>query len=148
MSTRYDLKAVNLMVGGFRVSGAAENGLVEFEWAHDLAELTTGADGDSIVSTLNGNAMFANITLLESALSYAQLAGQMEIARIASQLGGPQPAIPFFMFDTINGDSVSGGCRFVQRPAPSKARTVGERTFRVVIPKAIALYGTLNVLPF
>jgi hypothetical protein len=148
VSLRYDLKAVNLMVGGFRINGAGENGLVEFEWERDIAEVTVGADGDAIVSALNSNALFADITLLESALGYTTLAAQMEIQRIASGLGGPQPAIPFFLFDTINGDSVSGGCRFLTRPGPSKGRTVGERVFRVVLPKAVVLYGTLNVAPF
>lgn len=147
MSLTYDLKAVDLMIGGFRMSGAGEAGLVEYEWASDLAELTVGADGEAIVSALNNNALIATVTLMESSVSYATLAANMEVARLLSGIA-PLPANPFFMFDRRNGDSVSGTARFLTRPTPSKLATVGEREFRIVLPKAIVLYGTLNVVPF
>lgn len=148
MAQRYDLKAVGLSIGTVSMGGYGENGGIEFEDERDLGSYTVGADGLAVFNANNSSVVFCTITLLESARSYTLLALEMEARRILSQVGGPLPPLPFFMFDRINGDSVSGAnCNFMQRPMQNKARGVSERVFRVGIPKAVRLYGTLNLSP-
>jgi hypothetical protein len=147
MAKRYDLKAVDLIIAGLRITGFGENAAIEFEEERDLGEITVGADGAAIFSSLNSKTLFVTITLLESTVGYTTLAGIMQAQIANHDLGLPTLPIAFLMTDRLNGDSVASvDTFFVQRPVASKGRTVGERVFRLVLPDANRTYGILNVI--
>ena len=74
----YDLQSVYLTLGGYRIGGYGEDGGIEFEYSADIGELKTGADGQSVFSRINNPAMLCTITVMETSLSYKQLADLMQ----------------------------------------------------------------------
>lgn len=139
----YSLAAVQLTVGNFLIGGFGEDGGVEFEWDADIGEITNGATGETVFSANNNFTARVNITVLESSGSYRDLGILLKAQEVASAIGFAIP-IPFAMLDSISGDNISTPTAlFTQRPTQSKARTVGERTFQMVIPGGAltALYG-------
>lgn len=139
----YDLKAVDLVIGGVVIEGFAPDDAIEFEWASEIGESTVGADGHPVFSRYNDQRLFCRIHLLETTQGYRNLAALM-----ATQAGQEAvTALSFLMRDRINGDEVSDRfATFLERPVPSKGRTAGTRTFRLVLPNAgaTASYGASN----
>lgn len=129
----YDLKAVYLLVGGYRIGGFGEQGAVSFEYGSNLVETTISADGQGTVSRSNDDSMTATITVMETSKSYKDLAALM----VAQQAQSPITRLEFLMKDDINGDKVSARhAVFTMRPKPNKAKKVGEREFELWLPNA------------
>lgn len=139
----YDLKAVDLVIGGVVIDGFGPDDAIEFEWASEIGESTVGADGSPVFSRYNDQRLMCRITLLETTQGYRNLAALMA-AQAAQEAIQP---LSFLMRDRINGDEVHDRfATFMERPTPSKGRTAGTRTFRLVLPNAGAsvLYGASN----
>lgn len=141
----YDFKENDIVVGGHRLSGFAEDGGVEYDMASDIAEHISGADGQVTASKNNDNRMVATITVMETSRAYAVLAELMQ-SQQQSKTYGP---LPYLHRDNINGDLVkSKYAVFLNRPGPSKARAAGEREFRILLPYAAdkVKFGPSNVI--
>lgn len=141
----YDLKEVNLIVGGRDISGYGEGGGIEFESSADVLVPLVGATGSAVVSRTNNHAALCTITVGEWTQSYKDLAELMQ----EQQGQAPIEALDFLMEDPLNGDEISDQfAAFVQRPLPNKASTAGERTFQLFLPNAFApekaKFGTAN----
>jgi hypothetical protein len=137
---------VKLIIGPVVVGGYGADGGVEYEFASDIYEDESGADGQVSVSQLHDYRMYANITLMETSSSYRDLFNLLTAQR--AQLR--KINLPFVHTDLLNGDSVKvGTCIFMGWPTPSKSRTAGERVFRVLLPDGAKKFqgGTLNVTP-
>lgn len=143
----YDLSAVVCTLGPILVGGYGEEGGLEYEWAAPIGEFNVGATGLTTFSRNNNGLLFVNITVMESSLAYNLLGAAMKAQELTPFVIVP---IPFFMKDFINGDQIATATSvFEARPTPSKGRTVGERVFRLGLPKAAgsALYGIQNLVP-
>jgi len=145
----YDLKYGNrILVGGVLIGGYAEDGGIEYEYGSDVFEPLVGADGQATVSMLNDNSMTATLTLMETSPAYRDLMILLTAQINVVKLGLPVPPLPFVHADSRNGDAVfSGFCVFLNKPAPSKSRTVGEREFRLFLAQAAdnITLGALNL---
>jgi len=129
----YDLQSVYLTLGGYRIGGYGEDGGIEFEYSADIGELKTGADGQSVFSRINNPAMLCTITVMETSLSYKQLANLMQAQAALEQI----ERLEFSMEDEINGDKVTEQyATFIARPVPSKGKAAGERQFKIALPNA------------
>lgn len=129
----YDLKQVYLTLGGYRIGGYGEAGGIDFEFGADILETTVGADGDAVVSRTNNQSMTCSITVMETSHSYRRLAEMMDAQAEEEEIG----RLEFLMEDELNGDKVTAErAAFVKRPAPSKSKKVGERTFVLFLAKA------------
>lgn len=133
----YNFKDGNILVlGGEKIGGFGEDGGVEYELASDTYEDVNGADSITTISQLNDPRMYANITVMETSSSYRVLFGLWKTQK--EQLI-KQP-MPFLHKDIINGDSTKAVTAvFMAPPVPSKARTAGERVFRILLPDGVDL---------
>lgn len=144
----YNFKDGNILIIGTEfVGGYGEDGGIEYEYPSDRYEDVNGADGVTTVSKLNDDRVYVNITVMETSKSYRVLAN-LQKTQEAQLIHTP---LPFIHNDQINGDNVADSyCLFKTKPAPSKARTAGERVFQLMLPKgagnSLAL-GSLNFLP-
>lgn len=130
----YDLlNGVDLILGGFDISGYGEDGAVEIEAAEDVATPSFSADGQATVSRTNNNALYVNITVRETSRSYRDLAGMWRTQENQT----PIERLEFLLRDRINGDEVRDQyAAFLQVPTPSKAKAAGDRVFRLLLPNA------------
>ena len=144
----YNIKAVTAILGSFPLGGGyGEDGGLEFEWDADLFEVTVGADGETAYSRTNNDNVTLTITVMESSRAYKDLATLMQAQLLLVDNGAPIAPLNFSMYDPINGDScASQYAVFLNRPAPSKSGTIGEREFRISLNNAAALFGTKNIV--
>ena len=131
----YDLKSCQLIVGGIKVGGYAEDGAVEFEYDDpDEHTITVGTDGESVASRSNNTNMTVTISLMETSRSVRLLAGLWQTQRKLS----PMPPLDFYFRDPLIGDEVSSSyATFTTRPVIVKGKTVSSRVFRLSLPGAV-----------
>lgn len=150
MVKSYDLKLVVCTIAGIAISGYGESDAIQFEWSSDLVEPTVSADGVYIYSRTNDRGLTATITVHQKSAAYPLLAGLLE-GQHGDNLGIAPPVIvpyPFALVDPSNGDTITSlDTVFLNRPAPSKGKTIGEVQFRVHLPSPKVVYGPLNVVP-
>lgn len=128
----YDLKLVNLVIGGRDIGGYGEDGGIEYESGADIGVPTVGAIGDAVFSRSNNNAGLITITVGEWTLGYKDLA---ELMQAQQRVQGAIPPLDYLMFDPLNGDKFKDQyAAFVQRPNPNKALQAGERVFQLFCP--------------
>lgn len=134
----YNLKAGNLLtIGGIIVGGYGKDGGVTYSYGSSRYEDVVGADGQTTVSRLNDERMYVEITLMENSPAYKELLGLMRVQEIQATLPTGILPLPFLHEDIINGDTIASGyCVFMDQPEPSKSRTVGEVTFKLLLPNA------------
>ena len=145
-SKTYDLNSVFIVLGGQRIDGFGETDVISFEMASDVFEDSASADGRVVVSKLNDARVYAEITVSEMSRGYRVL-GELLDEQIATE--GALPNLSFLMQDAINGDTISDRqAVFIARPGPGKARTAGERVFRILLPNAAdqIRYGANNLV--
>lgn len=129
----YDLKAVYLTIGGYRIGGYGASGGVSMAYGADIATPTVGADGEAAVSRSNDNSMTATITVMETSKSYRDLA-TLQAAQMAQEA---ITRLEFSLEDEINGDKFSDQYAvFLNRPDVAKGKGVGERVFKVFLGSA------------
>lgn len=149
MSPIYDLALVVCTIGGVAISGYGESDAVAFEWDADLVEVTKTADGRPLYSRNNDRGCVCTITLSQTSRAYALLSGLLEAQHGDNSGLAPNVIVPlpFFLLDPVTGDNVTSETAvFLNRPAPSKGKTVGEVQFRVHLPSPKTVYGAANIL--
>ena len=133
----YNIAGNTVILQGYDLGGYGEDGGLEYEFAEDIGEMTVGALGDSVFSFNYNDLMYVNITVLETTKTYRDLFTLMSVQMEALRNGLPITPLSYYHADASNGDVVkSAFAVFVQRPAPSKSRTVSERVFRLALPNA------------
>jgi hypothetical protein len=132
-SKTYDFAANNFAIGGFTLSGFGEDGGAEYEFPSDDNEHTVGADGQTTVSRTNDPRMLVTFTVMENgrADEILQDLRKKQLAQLEIQ------PLSYRHSDPLNDDLVtSPEAIFITRPTPSKSRTVGERTYQILLPSA------------
>jgi len=136
----YDLTAVMLLIGGVVVTGFGDGDVISFTHPEDLTEPTVGADGQTVFSKLANDDMECEIILLPTSKAYTLLYALL-VAQHPPGIGVKILPLPFLCQDTINGETVSSaGAVFLNRPEVTMGKTVGERVFRMYLPKAGATF--------
>ena len=130
-SKSYNFSEVILTIGGFRIGGFGEDGSVSVEFTGDDATMTQGADGEVTVNQLPASPAEVTVSLKETSLSNAVLAGLREVQRRAAA----GYIMPFALSDSTTGELVgSAECVFANRPGVSKGREAGEREWKLLLP--------------
>ncbi len=128
----YDLASVFLVIGGYTIGGYGEGGAIEFEFPTNDADYIVGADGQVVVSRTNDKTMICRITVLETSRSSRDLDA---LAVEQHSAGGEITPLAFLCRDQITGDEISEASPvFLKRGAPSKGKSVGDRTFEILLP--------------
>ena len=145
----YNLRAIQLSVGGRKIGGYGTDGGISITWGSDLFEVAVGADGQGVASVSNDQSAMIEITVMETAKGYKDLA-ELQKAQLGElQDGGAIGRMEVRMKDPINGDKIGEQYGvFVNRPEMAKAKTAGERVFRIWCPNAgdTVEMGTGNVV--
>jgi len=129
----YDLKSCIVTLGGYNLGGYGDDAAIEVEIAEDLVEMTIGLDGEACASFSNNALVYVNITFMETAKALRDV----DRLRRAQRLQRPIVALPFTLYDTLNGDKLSDQfATFVAVPGPSKGKRAGTRTVRIALPSA------------
>lgn len=131
----YDLKSTVLTVGGILVSGYGEQDAVSFDWAADLVESFETVDGTRVYARTQNRELLVSITLMQTSGAIAQLRSALDLQH-GTVSGIKQPVIapaPLWFYASDNGDFVSGGAVFLNRPNTSRGAQVGEVVFRLSI---------------
>lgn len=135
----YDLDEVFAVIGpvgdvsDVRIDGYSDDGGITFDIEEDLGSLNIGADGLPVFSRNHNRLVTATLTLSEMSKTVKRLDALIKAQRSQS----PIEACPFFMRDTINGDTISEEFAvFMNQPAPSKEAEAGSREFQIWLPNA------------
>jgi hypothetical protein len=149
MAQVYDLTNVVCTVGGATVSGYGEDDAIEVEWDADIASYKTTADGRTIYSRLNQRGCVITITLMQTSRARLILEGLLETQH-GDNVGIGPPLIaplPFYLLDPATGEQLtSSDAVFLNRPAASKGKEVGEVEFRIHLPSPKRLPPVANVI--
>jgi hypothetical protein len=143
----YDLKSSVLTVGGILVSGYGEDDAVSFDWSSELVESFETVDGTRVYARTQNRELVATITLMQTSDAVAQLRTALDFQH-GGVSGIKPPAIipqPLWFYASDNGDFVSGGAVFLNRPNTSRGNTVGELVFRLSIPTPQWQIGGLDL---
>jgi hypothetical protein len=147
MIKSYDLKLVICTIGGVAISGYGENDAVGIEWSGPIAEPKVTADGDYIYSRTNDRGMTITLTLSQKSRAHLLLYGLTETQH--GDNAGVHPPImiplPFLLVDPSNGEIISGPAVVLDRPAPSKGKTVGEVQYKLHIGSPKVTPAVANV---
>jgi hypothetical protein len=134
----YNLKDGNvLIVGGVVIGGYGKEGGLKYSYGSDRVEDVVGADGQVTVSVLNDQRMYAEITLMENSPASKELMALLRIQGLQASLPTGILPLAYFHSDLVNGDLVADAYAvFMNLPEPSKSRTVGEVTYKILLPAA------------
>ena len=132
----YNLKDGNILtIGGVVIGGYGKDGGIAYSYGSARYEDVVGADGQVTVSRLNDERVYAEITLMENSPAYKELMGLHRFQEIQAKLPTGILPLPYLHEDHVNGDVIaSSHCVFLEQPEPSKSRTVGEITFKLLLP--------------
>ncbi len=131
---RYNFNRVALVVAGLVISGFADDGQIEIEFA-PVGEKLVGADGEAVVSYNNDESANMTITLMETSLAYRRLMELYQNDRAAGFITDH----PISMVDLVNGDTISDlQILWLEIPSPSKGATAGTRAFVICLPSGRA----------
>lgn len=145
----YNIAGNTVIIGGYDLGGYGEDGGLEYEFAEDIGEMTVGALGDAAFSYNYNDLVFVNVTVMETTRTYRDLYTLLAAQLTALRQGLPITPLNYFHQDANNGDLVTSAyAAFIQRPGPTKQRTVSERTFRLALPGAgeSMVLGANNVI--
>ncbi len=135
----YDFSAVQVLIGGIKIGGFAEDSGVAIEYDGDISSVKIGADGEACVSRLPLPPANVTLTLMETSASNAILEGFL-IAQRNTPAGW---ILPFVMLDPTTGEKVlSGQCSFANLPNVMKNRESSTREWRLIVPRPVTTYAT------
>lgn len=136
----YNLKHGNvLIIGGVIVGGYGKEGGLKYSYGADRVEDVVGADGQVTASVLNDERMYAEITLMENSPASKELMALLRAQGIQAKSPLGILPLPYYHSDLVNGDLVTDPYSvFMNLPEPSKSRTVGEVTYKIMLPSAAA----------
>ena len=148
MARVYDLKTVICTVAGVPVNGYGETDAIGAEWASELTSRKKCADGPVVHSRTNDRELIVTLTLMQTSKAIPLLMGLLE-AQHGDNLGIAPPILlpyPFMMIDPSTGDTIAGIAVFINRPAPSKGKEIGEVEFMLSLDSPKYNFGVANVI--
>lgn len=138
----YDFGQVLCTVGGFEISGWAEDGGIEFEQGGDVAEHVVGAAGEVFTSRSNDKRLTASITVMQNSQGAADLGRLLNAQESAT---GPIPKVNFYCRNFVTGEIIQDPqAIFIARPDTNQSASATERVFQILLPYAANKieYGT------
>ena len=136
-SKTYNLRAVQLIVGGIPITGFGADDAISFEFDADLSEMAMGLDGEHVNRKINNDLVRCTISLLPTSAANAQLLALHRTVEQALDAGVEASAIGFLMKDPLNGDVVADDVAYFQSmPTPNKGSDVSTSEWVMALPNA------------
>ena len=134
---QYSFARVQCIVGTISLNHFGDDGGIEFEYATDLVEATTSADGFRTYTALNDESVKVTITLKPHSRAIPLLDALVK-AQVATIGIKPQMTpLPFFFLDPSTGSTVASEyCVFMSEPVQSATKSVTDRVYVLDLPYA------------
>lgn len=141
-SRDYNLAAVQVTVGNFRVSGWAPDDAVNLTPMSDIMESEASADGSHVsVSHLNDPRWEATLTVRRGTAAYRLLAEKLQ-EQLAEAKTGAVSALSFQVFDPNSGDKFTEAeARFMREPDMAFSKSASDAEFKLLLPNPTRVYG-------
>lgn len=138
----YNLAAVQVTVGDFRVTGWGPDDAVTVVPLSDLLEHVVSADGSHVsVSRINDPRHEATLTVRRNTAAFRLLSDAM-FAQVVESDAGAVTALSFQILDPISGDKiVEKGARFMREPDMAFAKSQGDAEFKLLLPNPQLTFG-------
>uniref|UniRef100_A0A6M3M9I2 Uncharacterized protein n=1 Tax=viral metagenome TaxID=1070528 RepID=A0A6M3M9I2_9ZZZZ len=142
----HNLDAVIASLGGILLSGYGDSDALTIEPNSDSADVSVGADGETVVNVINDDNYLLTIHLMETSAAVVQLDVLYKAQRTAMRIGPLLPQ-PFRMSDPISGESVSTDRTvFLRPPDRSKGSKSGMREYKLLLSAPTIIPPALNVV--
>lgn len=134
----YAAADVVLTIGGIPISGFADDSFVTVAFNSPLAEMSTGADGETVVNLNADKSANSTITLKETSDSNVYLRGlALAQQEAAAEVGAAPFKLPFVLWDTRTGEKVgSAHTVILTMPEIGKGKAAGDRAWELGLPYA------------
>ena len=138
----YNLAAVQVNVGAFRVTGWSGDDGITVTWDADVFEKEVSADGTHIIySRINDGSASAVLKVRRGTAAYRLLADKLVEHLAESDVGAITP-LRLRIFAPISGDRiVERNIRFMNRPEMPFVKGASEAEFKLDLPNPTITYG-------
>ena len=129
----HSMLASDVQVGSATITGYGEDGGIDIVPNADLAEITVGADGETIVELLGDDNYIITIKVLPTSRAHLLLEAALETQLTAAKAGVIIPQ-PFFFRNRNTGRAIaSDRSFFLRRPDESHNKKVASREYVLVV---------------
>lgn len=141
----YNLAAVQVTVGDFRVTGWAEGDAVSLAPMADIAESKASADGSHVsVSRINDPRWECSLMVARGTSAFRLLIEALQ-AQLTASDSGSVAALAFQVYDPVSGDKITeANARFTRYPDLPFGASAGEAEFKLLLPSP-KIIGGANV---
>ncbi len=138
----YNLAAVQVTLGSFRVTGWAADDAANVTPMSDLNESQSSADGAHVsVSRINDPRWECTLTVRRGTAAYRHLIEALQAQLVQSNAGAIEP-LAFQIFDPVSGDKINEkNIRFMRYPDLPFAKTASDAEFKLLLPKPTIIGG-------
>lgn len=138
----YNLAAVQVTLGDFRVTGWSADDAVTVTPLSDLLEHEVSADGSHVsVSKINDPRFEATLTVRRNTAAFRLLSDAMFAQQVAADAGAV-PALSFQISDPISGDKINEkAVRFMAIPEMGFNKSQSDAEFKLLLPKPQLTFG-------
>ena len=143
----YNLKAVQLIIGGVPITGGFTDDAITLEPDGDDVSKVDGADGNTVWNLTNINTYTLTISVSETSAAAALLDGVRTAALALARVPGVPAILPGTLVDILSGESASWASAMPLRPpSRSKGAEAGSRVFVFSIKDPIITPAALNAV--
>lgn len=135
MGQSYNIKAIQLSIGGLVIEGFGDSDAISFAPGADIHTKFTSADGQVMVSAENDPSIDVTITVNQKSSAQAILLAIWRAQDTAERAGLQIPATPFFFKDPSSGDQYSDQNAVVMAlPESSFGKEIQTREWKILLP--------------
>lgn len=145
MSTLFDynLAAVQVTLGDFRVTGWAEDDAVNIVPSSDLIQSAASGDGSHVAVSRNTDPRWtATLTVMRGTAAFRQLMDALQAQLAQADVGAVDP-LAFQTYDPIEGTKISeANARFIRYPDLGFGKSTGSAEFQILLPSPKIVAGS------
>ena len=134
---QYSFARVQCIIAGIPLNHFGDDGGIEFEYATDLVEATTSADGFRTYTALNDESIKVTITLKPHSRAIPLLDALVTKQVAAIGLKPMMLPLNFLFIDPSTGSTVASEyCVFMSEPTQSATKSITDRVYVLDLPYA------------
>lgn len=139
----YNLAAVQVILGSFRITGWAEDDAVSIVPSSDLIESASSGDGSHVaISRTTDPRHTATLTVMRGTAAFRQIMEALQDQVAESDAGAVSP-LAFQVYDPVEGTKISeANARFVRQPDLTFGRATGTAEFQLLLPSPTIVAGS------
>ena len=134
---QYSFAQVQCIVGLVHLNHFGDDGGIEFEYATDLVEGTTSADGFRTYTATNDESVKVTLTLKPHSRAIPELDKLVKNQVATIGLKPTMTPVPFFFLDPSTGSTVASEyVVFMSEPTQNASKSVTDRVYVIDLPYA------------